>query len=260
MFYERPIALNRDRHKTLRLAITSDHYRFAATTNALPIMSTEFAEAARHYPIVFVGEEGGAFSVAALVGLRDGENLMVDTEGGWEPGTYVPAFARRYPFVLAQADDSDRLTVCVDEVYAGLGQDSGQPLFDDEGAGTPYLQTMLDFLQAFHVEAQRTSDFATRLRQLGLLVPKVITVERTGQAKQSLQGLWTVDPVKLRGLDDVRVVELFRNGYLAWIEAHLISLGSLARLVDRTDQQTAVSDEAGQVLPTPEGAVDPAVQ
>ncbi|HZF78967.1 MAG TPA: SapC family protein, partial [Rubrivivax sp.] len=145
-------------------------------------------------------------------------------------------------------------------VYAGLGQDSAQPLFDDEGAGTPYLQTMLDFLQAFHVEAQRTSDFATRLRQLGLLVPKVITVERTGQAKQSLQGLWTVDPVKLRGLDDVRVVELFRNGYLAWIEAHLISLGSLARLVDRTDQQTAVSDEAGQVLPTPEGAVDPAVQ
>ena len=36
---------------------------------AVPVASTEFAEAARDYPLVFVGEEGGSFNVAALVGL-----------------------------------------------------------------------------------------------------------------------------------------------------------------------------------------------
>ena len=257
MFYERPVALNRERHAALKLAVMPDHFRFAANTNAVPIMSTEFAEAARDYPIVFVGEEGGPFSVAALVGLRDAENLMVDAEGRWERGTYVPAFARRYPFVLAKTDDSDRLTVCVDEVYAGLGTDEGEALFDAEGKETPYLKRVLDFLQAFHTEAQRTTEFANRLKELGLLVSKVINVERKGQPRQSLRGLWIVDAAKLRGIDDARVGELYRNGYLRWIEAHLISLGSLARLVARLDEHTAVTDEKGAVAA---GPLDPTAE
>jgi hypothetical protein len=250
MFYERPVALNRERHKRTRLAVLPDHYRFAAKTNAVPIASTEFAEAARDYPIVFVGEEGGPFNVAALVGLRDAENLLVDAEGRWSAGCYVPAFARRYPFVLAQGEDKERLTVCVDEVYAGLGEAAGEPLFDAEGQETPFLKRILEFLQAFHGEAQRTSEFANRLNELGLLVPKVINVERKGQPKQSLRGLWVVDEQRLRGLDNARIVELFRNGYLAWIDAHLISLGSLKRLVSRLDAHTAVSDEKGAVTAT----------
>lgn len=252
MFYERPVALNRERHKALKLAVTPDHYRFAGKTNAVPIMSTEFAEAARDYPIVFVGEESGPFNVAALVGLRDNQNLMVDAAGVWAPGAYVPAFARRYPFVLAKAEEGDKLTVCIDEVYPGLGTDKGEALFDDEGKETAYLKRVLDFLQAFHGEAQRTSAFANRLKELGLLVPKVINVERQGQPRQALRGLWIVDAAKLRGIDDSRVVELFRNGYLPWIEAHLLSLGSLGRLVARLEGRTAVSDEKGAVAPAVE--------
>ena len=250
MFYERPIALNRERHKSLKLSVAPDHFKFAATTNALPIMSTEFAETARHFPIVFVGEEDGPFNVAALVGLRDDENLMVDAEGQWAKGSYVPAFARRYPFVLAKSDNSERFTVCVDEVYSGLGTQAGEALFDEQGAETPYLRRVLDFLRAFQAEATLTSEFADRLKELGLLVPKVIRLEHKSQPMQTLHGLWIVDAAKLRAIDNARVVELFRNGYLTWIEAHLISLGSLSRLVDRIDRQIAVTDEKGQVEPS----------
>jgi hypothetical protein len=257
MFYERPVALNRERHKNLKLAVRPDHFKFAAATNALPIMSTEFAETARHFPIVFVGEDEGPFNVAALVGLRDGENLMVDNEGRWAPGSYVPAFARRYPFVLAKTDNSERFTVCVDEVYSGLGTQEGEALFDEQGAETPYLRRVLDFLQAFQAEAAVTSAFASRLKELGLLVPKVIRLERKGQPLQTLRGLWIVDASKLRAIDNARVVELFRNGYLAWIEAHLISLGSLSRLVDRVDKQIAVTDEQGKVQPSDTGHAAP---
>lgn len=246
MFYERPVALNRERHKALRLAAAPAHYAFAAQTNAVPIASTEFAEAARDYPIVFVGEEGGPFNVAAMVGVRDRQNLMVDAEGNWAPGTYIPAFARRYPFVLAQGEGDDKLTVCIDEVYAGLGTDKGEPLFAADGTETPYLKRVLEFLQRFHAEAQRTTAFATRLKELGLLVPKIINVERGGE-RQSVSGLWIVDAAKLRGIDDARVLELFRSGYLGWIEAHLLSLGSLTRLVARMGEAARVSDEAGEI-------------
>ncbi|MDP1534324.1 MAG: SapC family protein [Rubrivivax sp.] len=182
MFYERPIALNRERHQGLRLEVRPDHFRFAARTNAVPIASTEFVDVARDYPIVFVGLDGGPFNVAALVGLRDGENLMVDAAGVWEPGTYVPAFARRYPFVLARTDDSERLTVCIDEVYPGLGGERGDPLFEADGRESAYLQRVLTFLQAFHAESQLTTEFASRLKQLGLLVPSRLVGRWLGMA------------------------------------------------------------------------------
>lgn len=251
MFYERPVALNRERHLKLKLSVAGDHFRFAARTNAMPVMSSEFVDAARDYPIVFVGEESGPFSVAALVGLRDAENLMVDEAGQWARGTYVPAFARRYPFVLTKSGDSERLAVCIDEVYPGLGVDSGESLFDAEGKETPYLQRLLGFLQAFNVEAQRTADFAARLKELGLLVPKVINVERQGQPTKALRGVWVVDPAKLRGLDDARALEFFRNGYLAWIEAHLISLGSLTRLLMRMGEHPQIETQTAPLQPEP---------
>lgn len=246
LFYERPVALNRERHAALRLAVAPNHFAFAARTNAVPIASTEFIEAARDYPIVFVGEEGGAFNVAALVGLRNDENLMVDEQGQWATGAYVPAFARRYPFVLARGDSDDKLTVCIDEVYPGLGTEQGEKLFEGDGSESAYLKRVLEFLQLFHAEAQRTTEFANRLKELGLLVPKSINVDRQGQ-RQTLQGLWVVDAQRLRGIDDSRVVELFRSGYLGWIEFHLLSLGNLTRLVARLDEHSRVSDEAGDL-------------
>ena len=254
MFYERPVPLNRERHQNLKLAAVPDHFRFAARSNTVPIMSSEFAEAARDYPIVFVGEDDGVFSVAALVGLRDNENLMVDDAGRWASDRYVPAFARRYPFVLAKTSSGEQLTVCVDEVHPGLGTVEGEALFLPDGAATPYLERVLDFLKAFHGEALRTAAFATRLKELGLLVPKVIQVERTGQMRQSVRGVWIVDQAKLRGLDDARVVELFRNGHLAWIEAHLLSLGSLGRLVALLEQRSASGEQQDAVASQDHGA------
>jgi hypothetical protein len=223
MFYQRPVALNRDRHQGLKLTVVPDHFKFAGHTNA--------------------GEADGPLSAVALVGLRDQENLMVTADGQWTPGAYIPAFARRYPFVLAKTEDQERLTVCIDEVYPGLGTHEGQALFDDAGAETDYLKQILDFLQRFHAEAQRTTEFAHRLRELGLLVPKVIQVEREGQV-QSLQGLWVVDMARYQGIDDARVAELFRLGYVSWIEAHLLSLGSLGQLVSRMAPQPAATATA----------------
>src|SRR5260221_7796003 len=116
IFYRRPRPLNSeiDRGKSLRLA--PDH-SFARGTNSLVLNGGEFSLAMRFYPIVFsLAEPVSAF---AVVGLVDKENLFVGADGRWVPDAYVPAYVRRYPFILMEQPVITDLIVCFDE-EAGL--------------------------------------------------------------------------------------------------------------------------------------------
>ena len=247
LFYQRAVALDRKRHHKLRIEPLADHFSFASQTNAMLLASTEIADASRDYPIVFVGQEGGPFTLAALVGLRENENLLVDANGRWETNAYVPAFARRYPFVLAEGKDDAVLTVCVDETYGGLNEKKGEALFDDGGQESPYLTKIVEFLGAFNTDMQRTRAFAARLNELGLLVSKVMTVSDPGageSGRQVLKGVWVVDEEKLRAIDDARVVEMFRNGYMGWMYAHLLSLRNVQKLAVRLNRARQPAKES----------------
>ena len=234
IFYERAVALNRERHQKLKILIKPDHFRFAAKTNSVLLAAAEVAEASRDFPVVFVGKEGGPFTLAAMVGLLDHENVMVNGAGEWEVGAYVPAFIRRYPFVLAGPDDAESLTVCIDEAYPGLGETEGQALFGDDGLETDYLKRLVEFLSRFHAEMRRTTEFAAKLAELGLLTSRVITIERQG-TKQTLEGFWVIDETKLNALEDARLLELFRGGFMGMVYAHLLSLSNIPRLARRLD-------------------------
>ncbi len=245
VFYQRPVALSRERHQQLRLAPIGQPYRFARDTNALPLAGSEFAAAARDLPIVFVRSEDDRFNAAALVGLRDDENLMVDADGQWQPQTYVPAFARRYPFILATIPGTERLSVCIDEAWPGFTRDAGEALFEPDGSDSPYLQRVLGFLQTFHAEGLRTAAFANRLGELDLLVPKAFAIRAEGQAVKTLQGLWVVDVERLQALGDAQVLELFRSGFLRWLEIHLLSLARLPSLVARLGARAVLENATG---------------
>lgn len=249
VFYERATALNRERHQKLKIEIQPNHYAFAAGTNALPIASTEFVDIAREYPIVFVDEGGGSYHVAALLGLRDNENLFVDEKGVWQAGAYVPAFARRYPFILAGAQEQDRFVVCVDEAYAGLGEKNGTALFADDGKESEYMQRIMGFLRAYHTEMLRTAEFAKRIAGLGLLEQKVITLEKNGQ-KQVLRGLAVIDDARFAALPDAEVLSLFRAGYMGWIDMHRFSMANVTRLAQRLDASDRLVGEEAPKSPT----------
>lgn len=229
IFYETPVALNRERHRRLKLDRQAGRYDFARATNSVLLAATELSEASKDYPVVFVGNGGGDYTLAALVGLRDKENLFVDAAGEWTRGRYLPAFVRRYPFVLAEGQGEANLTVCIDEGFSGLNEQRGDPLFDAEGKESALLQSSVEFLRLFHAEMHRTRPFGARLAELGLLQPKTIRVQRDGK-QEVLEGFFVVDEEKLRTLADADVVDLYRNGYLAWVHAHLHSLGNVERL------------------------------
>ncbi|AZY49284.1 SapC family protein [Bordetella avium] len=250
VFYERAVALDRAAHQDTKIQIQPDHYAFARETNALPIAASEFADAGRHYPIVFVGDEQGHFHVAVLLGLEDRSNLFVTPDGLWKADTYVPAFARRYPFVLGTTSEADRLAVCIDESYPGINNAEGVALFED-GKETAYLNQMMEFLRVFQGEMELTKQMAQRLNELGLLVAKTITISQAG-GDRYLSGFWVVDDQKFAGIDDARVLELHRSGILRLIELHRASLGNVARLAAMLDEQRR---QTAQQAAEPEASV-----
>ena len=125
MFYKSPEALNPTRHGTLSLVIKPD-FGFAASAHAIPIMASEMPSAMRSYPIVFVGPQKAP---VVITGLRQDENLFVESDGSWSEPHYVPAYVRRYPFVMAEdGQPAGRLTLCID-------RDSDRIIDDCDGAG-----------------------------------------------------------------------------------------------------------------------------
>jgi hypothetical protein len=234
LFYENATALNRGRHQNLKLQANPEQFLFAAKTNSVLLSGSEFGEALRDYPIVFIGAEGGPFAAAVLVGLAEKENLMVGPDGAWENNTYIPAFIRRYPFILASDEGSDTMTVCLDEACKGFNTENGEALFGADGTETPYLKSVVEFMQIFHAEMLRTGEFCARLAALGLLTSNAINVQTTA-GEQTLAGIWLVDQEKLNALDDTQMLALARGGELTLIYAHLLSLSNITRMAGRLD-------------------------
>ena len=238
LFYENPIALNSETHRKLKIKPSTEGWKFSGKTNSVLLAGVEFAEACKHFPIVFakVGEQ--RVLPVALLGFRDQENLFVDAGGQWK-SEYVPAYIRRYPFVLAKADAGGQLTVCIDEAYPGFGADEGQPLFTDKGESTDYLKGVLGFLQEYQAQLDRTDKFLEALRDCDLLVDAAANVKLPGGESFSLAGLMMVDERKLQALPDAKTLRLFRSGDMAWIYCHLASISNMNRLPGKSPASDA---------------------
>jgi len=169
---------------------------------------------------------------AAMLKQRGRENLFVDAEGRWD-ASYIPAFVRRYPFVLAELPGRAEMAVCVDEAFAGLNSIDGEALFDARGADTPFLQNALDFLSRYQAEYVRTEAFCQRLEQAGLLMEMNAKADLVDGRSFTINGLLIVDEKKLLALPDATVLSLFRSGEMHLISMHLVSLSNMKKLVDR---------------------------
>lgn len=238
IFYEKTVPLDRVLHKDKRISVPADFFRFAAKTNSVLLAGGEFSMAALSYPIVFVGDPKQAVTAAALLGLRDAENLFVDESGRWEQGAYVPAFVRRYPFVLAEGDADDKVTVCIDAAFTGLGEAEGERLFEEDGRESAYLERNIEFLRRYRAEMTQTAEFARTLVELDLLVPKTVAIEMKDK-KTALDGFMSVDENRLATLKDDQVLMLWKKGYMAWIFLHLASLNNVSRLAGRLSSEMA---------------------
>ncbi|RZU99622.1 SapC family protein [Spiribacter vilamensis] len=231
LLYNQIIPLNKDKHRRLRLNSADGDTAFAAKTHYVPVAATEFFQASRDYPLIFAGDTDGG--PVALLGLRENENLFSGKNGDWAANTYVPAFVRRYPFVLAKGDEGDNFTVCFDESYPAFNSNEGEALFEENGKYTVFLNRIIDFLQQYRAEMLQTTALVERLNALDLLIQRDLEITTRNGERFSLRGFRVVDEERLRTLADGKVGELVREGYMGWIYAHLVSLNNLARLGER---------------------------
>jgi hypothetical protein len=241
LFYERPVPLNRTAHKDLRLKGVPN-VKFAMNVHSVPLTGAEFSAAARDLLIVFAGADAATAGPVALLGLRENENLYVDADGQWAPNTYIPAFVRRYPFVLAEkpADqkDGDDFTVFLDEHYEGFNRTEGERLFKDDGTDTEMLTRAVDFLGEFQQNVARTKWFVEQLNKHDLLELRNIRLQQNGKdgadgRSINLNGLFVINEEKLRALDEKTAHEFARDGMFGWIYGHLLSLANIDRLTQR---------------------------
>jgi SapC len=238
LIYDKLVPVNREQHKSLKVQASTQHLSFARELNSTLLATPELPMAALDYPCVFVGSEG-QHTLVAVVGLRDKDNLFLDDAGRWEAGCYVPAFVRRYPFVLAETQaGSNELTLCVDEAFDGLNTQTGEALFDAAGQDTDYLKQLQQFLMDFHNDMGRTAQFCQQLETLGLLIDRNIDFNLGGQ-RMTLNGIKVVDETKLRALPADTVQALFQSGAMGFIHAHLLSLNNVNKLGARMMRKLA---------------------
>ena len=239
-FYQKPVVLDREQHKALRLK-TADA-RFAAKNQAVPLLVAEFPEACLEYPIVFTQGQDGQWLALALTGLQANANAFVDARGQWN-ARYVPASVRRYPFILAEGANQ-QLSLAADLAAPQLGSE-GDALFDGKGEPTDLAKNIMQLLADFQGQAKLTEATVKKLHEAGLLTQQNLQVRLGEERSAVVEGVWIVDEAKLRQLPDDKVLAWFKGGELAAIHAQMLSLRNLVPLLERS-QPAKTSDKPGK--------------
>ncbi len=233
MFYKKVVPLNKDVHGELYIE-GIEGYAHTKETNSIYIAAIEFLQISKEYPIVFAqGADEKVFPVA-LLGLQKNQNLFVDDKGSWK-ANYIPAYVRRYPFILATPDEKEpTFTVCIDESYPGFNTaKEGKPLFDKKGEQLEILNQAVDFLKDYQTHVHLTTLFCENLSKLDILEPMQANIELADGDKTTLGGFLGVNRDKLKALKPAQLAELVKSDQMELICAHLASLSNLQGLMKR---------------------------
>lgn len=238
--FAQPQMLSAADHAGLALSVPSQPFAFAAAARVVPLMVAEFRSAQKHCPIVFTDIDNPL--PLAVLGVVEDANLFLDEDLQWQEPGYVPAYLRCHPLTLVRADE--RLAVVIDRAAASVTSadaDDAAALFDGTEL-TAATQARVDFCTEFQAERDRTREFADTLKRLELLKPQQIT-QTVDDAEQQLAAYYAIDADRLSALDAATVHQLFRDGWLAAIFAHLYSLDTWSDVLRR--RREAVARRAG---------------
>ncbi len=238
LFYKDLLPLNSKEHKDWKVK-PFDDASFLADTHAIPLTVDEFVDAQRSYPIVFTAGENPL--PIALMGLNEGVNTFIGDDGKMMADNYVPAYVRRYPFMLAKLQEgSEELSLCFDPSSGVVGDHKdGNELFDDKGESSEYTKSVLDFCSKFEESGQRTRAFLDELKKLDILMDGEIAITRNDMPDNPFvyRGFRMVDEKKLRELPADTLEALNKNGMILLIHAHLFSLNLMRTLFERQTAQ-----------------------
>jgi hypothetical protein len=242
LFYRNPRPLELARDADLKVREITD-LSFARDVNCIPINLVEFGAVARHYPICFVGDDA---TPMAIVGLQK-ENLFLDEQGRWKPGVYVPAFIRRYPFILADNGKDNKFSLSIDDTPEAVSTEEGRALFEN-GKISALTKQALEFCTAYQQSANGTQLFSRAIKEAALLVEQQADARMTAGETYTLKGFKGVDANKLRKVP-ARVLGKWNDqNWLAPLYAHLQSMTNWNDLIELMPRAEAKALEPAEAV------------
>ncbi|KCZ92452.1 SapC family protein [Hyphomonas johnsonii] len=235
LFYKQPQPLAPEDHGGLGVKQIAEPFGFLREAHAVPVTVTEFGLAAACYPIIFVGAEK---TPVAVMGIRQGQNLYVDATGRVPEDYYLPAFVRRYPFVFAADEASDRLVLCVDRAAPMVTNQPEVPFFEN-GQPTKFTNDAVEFCKEFERQRRATTDFVKMLTDLDLLEQKTVNFQPRDNAgndagpQQKIADYFAISEERMNALPAEKYLELRGNGAVGACYAHLVSLLNWQRVIQR---------------------------
>jgi hypothetical protein len=238
LFYQDLMPLNsRDHAKWHTRQVEA--IKWLTKEHAVPLTAEEFINAQRDYPIIF--SSGDSPVPLALMGLNEGVNTFIDDEGKPIGEFYLPAYARRYPYLLARlTPDAEELSLCFDPTSDIVGSfDEGEPLFTEDGQPAERTQAALQFCEQFEQAGARTQAFMEQLQKHDLLMDGEVAITQNDNPDKPYvyRGFRMVNEEKLRSLDAEVLKEWTGSGLLAILFAHLFSLDRMRIVFERQVSQ-----------------------
>lgn len=228
LFYREVRPLDRVQDAGLR-AHQSPDFRFTATTNAIPLVAEEFAFAAGDYPIVFTA--GSVPVPVAVTGLELDKNLMLDESGMWLSRSYIPAYVRRYPFILVEEPESKQLMLCCENNAPQLSPNGDLPLFEN-GEPADVVKQALDFCMALRQQGEITDSFVKELQAHNLLQPGHVEVDLQDGRQIRMDGFLAVDRQMFLDLPPDIIADWHKRQWLDLIYAHFLSNSRWQKLAE----------------------------
>jgi SapC len=241
IFYNDLVPLNSNEHSKFKTK-SLDNAKFMEGHHAVPLTVEEFVQASRFYPIIFSASETPV--PLALMGMNEGVNTFMDDKGMFTNPVYLPAYIRRYPFMLARLrPDSDELSLCFDPSSEAVGEfkKGGELLFDKEAKPTENTQNILKFCEEFERAGAQTHNFVEELQKYDLLMEGEVSIQQEGSENPFVyRGFMMVNEEKLREMRGDELRKMNQNGMLPLIYAHLFSLQLMREVFAAQVQQGKV--------------------
>ncbi len=237
-------ALDQQAHKAIRINTQTVEAQ-ASQLNMVPVVLSEFLKLAVQFPIGLTkNKDTGRFVCVALFGFQEEENLFIKNQQ-WD-ALYLPLHIRRQPFFLGNSEQGDdQFVVCIDSSHKSIESQNGEAIlgaeaiFDKEGNATPYLENVKAILAELLNGEATTQAFIKILAELKLLQPMQLEITFASGESTRVEGIYTINEVRLQNLSKDEIADLHQKNYLAPIYTMLTSIGHIYGLVDRKNKRSA---------------------
>lgn len=195
----------------------------------------EFRLALAHYPIlVYRDRESGQTFPIVLFGFEEGENLFL-TANGWN-ARYIPIMIQRQPFSIGfqqvQGSDEKQQVITFNPEHPRVNKEVGEPVFDEQGGNTPYLEQVVKMLESIDTGHQQNELLVEALEKYDLLEESTIAITLKDGTNYELVGFSTIADDKFEALSAEALKELNDQKLLLPITMIMASMSNLGNLVD----------------------------